>query len=122
MTYMLLTAAHPFDDNGSASDAQIRANIFFSEPSFDKYWSSSESARTFVLMLLRKDPHRRLTIEQLLQHPWLRQFDSAGRFGDDGAKATSRELANANASAEGAGAPEREAALVTQLGLLRGTT
>jgi len=81
ITYMLLTAAHPFDDDGEATDEKIRDNLLYQEPSFGKYWSSSTSAQHFIEMLLRKDPDRRLTIEQLLQHPWITQFDASGRFG-----------------------------------------
>ena len=46
ITYMLLTAGHPFDDDGQASDAVLVENIQHHEPSFGKYWTSSESAKT----------------------------------------------------------------------------
>ena len=66
LTYMLLTASHPFDDEGQASDDQIRHNILHRQASFAD-WTASASARQFVEMLLRKDPTTRLSIEQLLQ-------------------------------------------------------
>lgn len=44
---MLLTAAHPFDDNGKADDDQIRRNICDGEPNFED-WTASNEAKQFV--------------------------------------------------------------------------
>ena len=48
----------------------LRQRICDEEPDFTE-WSASAEARRLVSSLLRKDPDERLTIEQLLQHPWL---------------------------------------------------
>ena len=64
--YMLLTARHPFDDK---SDAKTERNIIRG-PEMSK-WPASDSSKRVVAALLRKDPRERLTIEQLLQTPWL---------------------------------------------------
>lgn len=37
----------------------------------------SEEGKTFLLGLLERDPKKRLTSEEALQHPWLRKFDDA---------------------------------------------
>ena len=103
ITHMLLTAAHPFDDNGKADDDTIRRNICYGEPNFED-WTASEQAKQFVLMLLRKDPKQRLSIEQLLQHPWIWDQDAAsthgsgtggtGGMGDDGAAAAAEDCSS----------------------------
>ena len=72
VAYMLLTAGHPFDDNGRADDAAIQTNVTSEPPNMDEWPAgASDEARHCVLSLLRKDPSKRLTIEQLLQHPWI---------------------------------------------------
>ena len=80
VTYMLLTAGHPFDDNGQADDETVRKNIVEGEPNMAEWPSSaSAEARHVVERLLDKDPSSRLTIEQLLQHPWIRYGGASAR-------------------------------------------
>ena len=74
LTYMLLTAGHPFDDNGQADDATIKKHILDGAVNWAEWPAvSSRSSRHLVERCLERDPSRRLTIEQLLQHPWIRQ-------------------------------------------------
>jgi len=70
ITYLLLSGNLPFDD---PEDREIaRQTIYepadFSEPKWEK---KSKEARNFVERLLVKDPENRMTLEQVLEHPWL---------------------------------------------------
>ena len=89
--YILLTARHPFDD---LSMAITKRNV--TELEGDALWGgwpASESSRRFVEALLRKDPNNRLTVEQLLQHPWLSEAAPAiGQPADPSARAREAEL------------------------------
>ena len=67
--YILLTGAHPFDDS---FDHVLRRNVLRRGVDWTG-WPASAQARSVVESLLRTEPDERLTIEQLLQHPWLRE-------------------------------------------------
>ena len=68
--YVLLAGEHPFDDQGEADNATLQSNIRKKKPNFD-CWTASTEAQKLTMALLRKDPKGRMTIEQLLQHPWI---------------------------------------------------
>ena len=86
LTFIMLTAAHPFDDAGEADNERIMKNVTSAEPQWDANgeWQASDGAREFVRQLLRKDPTARLTIEQLLQHPWIMGEAADARSGGGG--------------------------------------
>jgi calcium/calmodulin-dependent protein kinase I len=68
--YILLCGFPPFyDDNNKKLFAQIiNANYSFPEP----YWTNiSPQAKDLVQRLLIVDPNRRLTADQILNHPWM---------------------------------------------------
>ncbi|XP_041129768.1 calcium/calmodulin-dependent protein kinase type 1 [Polyodon spathula] len=70
ITYILLCGYPPFyDDN----DTELYKQIVKAEYGFDSpYWDDiSESAKDFISHLLQKDPEKRYTSEQALQHPWI---------------------------------------------------
>lgn len=71
--FMTLGGYHPFDAKGEADLKETTANIRAQEPDFDDpLWEGvSDPAKHLLLGLLCKDPAERLTIEQLLQHPWV---------------------------------------------------
>ena len=73
--YILLNGTHPFDD-GTVDDAALEHNICELQPEFGS-WPASAESKQLVSSLLRKDPNERLTIEQLLQHPWLKSDDAS---------------------------------------------
>jgi len=70
VVFMLLSGYPPFH----GTDAQIRAKIKGGKPNFNQTscWQDvSEEAQDFVRALLDKDPCRRPTAQDALQHPWL---------------------------------------------------
>ncbi|KAI1882653.1 hypothetical protein AGOR_G00237100 [Albula goreensis] len=86
ITYILLSGASPFLGE---SKQETLANISAVSFDFDEeYFSNtSELAKDFIRRLLVKDPKKRMTITDSLQHPWIkvikrrnvRQEDVAGR-------------------------------------------
>lgn len=72
--YILLAGFHPFDPEGDADDHVVMTNIRNCKLDLfaDEAWSDiSEPAKSLVRGLLRRDPAERLTVEQVLQHPWI---------------------------------------------------
>ncbi len=68
--YILLCGFPPFyDDNNKKLFAQIiHANYSFPDP----YWTTiSPLAKDLVMKLLVVDPTKRLTADQILNHPWM---------------------------------------------------
>ncbi len=68
--YILLEGVHPFDATGTATEHELKASVCRDEPAFDE-WHASAEAKSLIKALLKKDPNERLTIEELLQHPWM---------------------------------------------------
>ncbi|XP_035276341.1 death-associated protein kinase 3-like [Anguilla anguilla] len=84
ITYIMLSGASPFLGD---SKQETLANISAVSYEFDQeyFGSTSELAKDFIRRLLVKDPKKRMTIDDTLQHPWIkvikrrnvRQQDSA---------------------------------------------
>ncbi|KAJ7532153.1 hypothetical protein O6H91_14G074400 [Diphasiastrum complanatum] len=72
ITYIALCGRRPFWDK---TEAGIFNEVLKKKPDFhEKPWPSiSSSAKDFVMKLLVKDPHARLTAAQALSHPWVRE-------------------------------------------------
>ena len=72
--FILLSGYHPFDPYGDASDATLRHSICATCISFDDpVWENvSSHGKRFLRRLLQPEPTKRLTVEQMLQDPWLR--------------------------------------------------
>ncbi|XP_074861208.1 calcium/calmodulin-dependent protein kinase type 1 [Carettochelys insculpta] len=70
IAYILLCGYPPFYDE---SDAKLFEQILQAEYEFDSpYWDDiSESAKDFIQHLMEKEPNKRFTCEQALQHPWI---------------------------------------------------
>lgn len=70
--YITLCGSHPFDLEGTATEQQVRQNIRKESVRFDfDAWTDvSTDAKTVVSKLLEKDPSKRLSAEELLNHPW----------------------------------------------------
>jgi len=80
IAYILLSAYHPFDPQGDATDDEIWHRISQADYNFnDPAWNNvSEQAKDFVSKLLVLDPKKRMSAEEALQHPWLKNVpDSA---------------------------------------------
>ncbi|ETI45482.1 CAMK protein kinase [Phytophthora nicotianae CJ01A1] len=72
--YILLCGSHPFDTYNNLSDEEIRKRILKGKfRTQSRAWHSiSSSARDLIKKLLEIDSNKRLSAEQALQHPWLR--------------------------------------------------
>ncbi|XP_043933069.1 calcium/calmodulin-dependent protein kinase type 1G [Protopterus annectens] len=70
ITYILLCGYPPFYED---TESQLFARITEGKYEFDSpFWDDiSESAKDFIRCLLEKDPDKRYTCEQALQHPWI---------------------------------------------------
>ncbi|XP_030621828.1 death-associated protein kinase 2 isoform X2 [Chanos chanos] len=71
ITYILLSGASPF--LGDCKQETL-ANISAMNYEFDEefFGSTSELAKSFIRQLLVKDPRKRLTIQDALNHPWIK--------------------------------------------------
>ncbi|XP_030049932.1 calcium/calmodulin-dependent protein kinase type 1B isoform X2 [Microcaecilia unicolor] len=70
ISYILLCGYPPFYDE---NDSELFNQILKAEYEFDSpYWDDiSDSAKDFIRHLLERDPAKRLSCEQALQHPWI---------------------------------------------------
>ena len=77
--FVMLSGYHPFDPSGETDDDTLQKRICDGEPDFDDpCWASvSSDAKRVLAGLLRHDLSQRLTVEQLLQDPWLRRASPA---------------------------------------------
>ncbi|XP_078424344.1 death-associated protein kinase 1 isoform X2 [Cetorhinus maximus] len=75
ITYILLSGASPFlGDSKQETLANVSAvNYEFDEEFFK---NTSGLAKDFIRKLLVKDPKKRMTIQDSLQHPWIKPKDS----------------------------------------------
>mmetsp|Transcript_38283 Transcript_38283/g.63359 ORF Transcript_38283/g.63359 Transcript_38283/m.63359 type:complete len:719 (-) Transcript_38283:203-2359(-) len=82
--FVVLSGYHPFDPHGNGTPEEIQRNISKAEPCFDDpAWQNvSAAALKLVRSLLRPDPLERLTIEELLQHPWMSETDGHTSTGE----------------------------------------
>ncbi|XP_028313666.1 death-associated protein kinase 1 [Gouania willdenowi] len=75
ITYILLSGASPFlGDNKQDTLANVSAVDY----TFDEEFFSNTSflAKDFIARLLIKDPKKRMTIQDSLQHPWIKPKDT----------------------------------------------
>ncbi|KAM5237575.1 death-associated protein kinase 3 [Ctenodactylus gundi] len=90
ITYILLSGASPFLGE---TKQETLTNISAVNYAFDEeYFSStSELAKDFIRRLLVKDPKRRMTIAQSLEHSWIKAIRRRGvRSGEDGGRRPER--------------------------------
>uniref|UniRef100_UPI00398EF6DA death-associated protein kinase 1 isoform X4 n=1 Tax=Pristiophorus japonicus TaxID=55135 RepID=UPI00398EF6DA len=75
ITYILLSGASPFLGD---SKLETLANVSAVNYEFDEefFKNTSGLAKDFIRKLLVKDPKKRMTIEDSLQHPWIKPKDS----------------------------------------------
>ncbi|XP_061836402.1 death-associated protein kinase 1 [Nerophis lumbriciformis] len=75
ITYILLSGASPFLGENKQ---ETLANVSAVDYAFDEEFFSSTSllAKDFIARLLVKDPKKRMTIQDSLQHPWIKPKDT----------------------------------------------
>ena len=75
ITYLLLAGFLPFDDENSEKEV-ARQTVYAPTPYPKKIWDKiSGEAKMFVDNLLEKDPDKRMNLEEVLKHPWLKKFN-----------------------------------------------
>lgn len=74
ITYLLLSGCLPFDDRHS--EREIARKIVKEEvPFYPSRWDNvSEEAKIFVKSLLQKDPNKRLSVQEILEHDWMKKY------------------------------------------------
>ena len=70
--FIMLVGVHPFDVKGTATDEEIERGLAGSSPPMHLAAHLSPSARDFIKSLMERDPNKRSTAIQALQHPWIR--------------------------------------------------
>jgi serine/threonine protein kinase len=75
--FIMLTGCHPFDISGDSTDEQIEARIKdrrYRVPLHRREIAGhiSQSAKDLIERLMHRNPSRRLTAYEMLQHPWVR--------------------------------------------------
>ena len=77
ITYLMLCGFLPFDDETSEREI-ARQTIQDPVPYPSQIWGKiSKEARRFVDGLLRKNPSERMTIKQVLEHEWFKQYSKS---------------------------------------------
>ena len=74
MTYLMLTSKLPFDD--ANSEEEIARKVVESQPSYSiKRWEGiSNEAKNFVQRVVERNVNKRMTIKEVLTHPWITKF------------------------------------------------
>ncbi len=74
--YIMLTGLHPFDLSGQSSDDEVADQIVQCKPpplrNSPITAHLSESAIDLIDRLMQTDPKKRITADQMLEHPWTR--------------------------------------------------
>lgn len=88
--YIMLTGIHPYDVAGDASDDEIERSILSKEPPLkDSPLTAhlSASAIDIIDKLMTKDPKKRITAFDMLDHPWVKgETASRDKIADSGKK------------------------------------
>ena len=90
ITFLLLCGYLPFDDKHSEREI-ARQTIQDPVPFESKIWSKySSEAKNFVEGLLQKKPEKRLSIKEVLEHPWIKKMDKVPEKRKNGNKKESK--------------------------------
>ena len=74
ISFLLLIGLLPFDDE---KDSEIARLIMSSEPNYgsNRWKAVSPESMDFVKKCLEKDKEKRITLEEIAKHPWLKKHD-----------------------------------------------
>lgn len=77
--FILIGGYHPFDPDGEASDRQLESNVRKGRFDFDDpNWNDvSDEVKDLICKMLCVDAATRLTVDQVLAHPWITHKASA---------------------------------------------
>ena len=74
ITYLLLSGVLPFDDEND-NKAIARKTVFEKTPFYPSLWNHiSKEGKDFVDKLLQKEPDDRMKIQEIFEHPWMKNF------------------------------------------------
>ena len=76
MTYLMVSGKLPFN---SEDENEIARQVVYDEPDFirNPIWKSiTPECKDFIKRLLEKDQNKRMTIKQLLEHKWIKMYDT----------------------------------------------
>ncbi|PHJ15709.1 calcium-dependent protein kinase cdpk9, partial [Cystoisospora suis] len=76
--YQLLSGIHPFYVPGLDNEATVKNKILNLDPSLtgDEWQCVSSQAKDLVKKLINKNPKKRLSAQQALEHPWFQVMQS----------------------------------------------
>jgi serine/threonine protein kinase len=76
MTYLMVSGKLPFN---SEDENEIARQVVYDEPDYirNPIWKSiSPECKDFIKGLLEKDQNKRMTIKQVLEHKWIKMYDT----------------------------------------------
>jgi calcium-dependent protein kinase len=87
LAYFLLSGTYPFKDeeNQTLVTKEIWRAVLYEEPNFEggPWPRLSEECKDFVRRLLEKDPGKRITAKEALDHEWVREEREGGVANDE---------------------------------------
>lgn len=75
LCYELLTGSAPFEDEGHSKTYRRIKAVDLKIPS-----SISEEASSFINNLLQYTPEKRMSLEEIFQHPWIKKYNTENIF------------------------------------------
>ncbi|CAM9492819.1 unnamed protein product [Chrysoparadoxa australica] len=80
--FIMLTGAHPFDLDGQTSEVQLMENVVGQQVPLDSTYAEqlSPSAKDLIGKLCDRDPTRRLTAQEMINHPWITGETASSRI------------------------------------------
>ena len=76
MSYLMVSGKLPFN---SEDENEIARQVVYDEPDYirNTIWKSiTPECKDFIKRLLEKDQYKRMTIKQLLEHKWIKMYDT----------------------------------------------
>ncbi len=76
MTYLMISGKLPFN---SEDENEIARQVVYDEPDYIKnpVWKNiTQECKDFIKRLLEKDQNKRMSIKELLEHKWIKMYDT----------------------------------------------